>query len=153
MKALKKIFVTAIIGMLIGTSGIALAQGWGKGSGLSKQGLRGSSSFMRDEIATSRVEVLAEVTGQSESTIKAKLDNKPVWAVLDEYKVEFSVFQNKMTEKRSTAIKQAVSDEKITQAQADFMIKRMEQNPRGFRGGHGHEKGHGRGFGGNGRMF
>jgi len=151
MKALKKIFVTAIIGMLIGTSGIALAQGWGKGSGFSKQGSRGNGSFMRNAMLDSRVEVLAEVTGQSEATIKAKLENKPVWAVLDEYKVEFSVFQTKMIEKRSTAVNQAVSDGKITQAQADFMIERMGQNPRGFRGGHG--RGHGRGFGGNGQNF
>jgi hypothetical protein len=94
---------------------------------------------------------LAEVTGQSEETIKAKLQNKPVWAVLDEHKVEFIVFQTKMNGKRTTAIKQAVADGKITQAQADTMIERMGQNPRGFRGGHG--RGHGRGFGGNCQMF
>ncbi|MBT4087217.1 MAG: hypothetical protein HN580_09685 [Deltaproteobacteria bacterium] len=151
MKALKKVLVTAIIGMLIGTSGIALAQGWGKGHGFSKQGFRGAGLFMRDEMVNSRVEVLAEVTGQSEETIKAKLQNKPVWAVLDEHKVEFIVFQTKMNGKRTTAIKQAVADGKITQAQADTMIERMGQNPRGFRGGHG--RGHGRGFGGNCQMF
>ncbi|NQU66224.1 MAG: hypothetical protein HQ517_18340 [SAR324 cluster bacterium] len=147
MKALKKVFVTAIIGMLIGTSGIALAHGWGKGSGFSKQGFRGTGSLMRDEMANSRVEVLAEVTGQYEETIKAKLLNKPVWAILDENKVEFSVFQTKMNKIRTTAIKLAVADGKMTQTQADFMIERMGENPRGFRGGHG------RGFGGNSRGF
>ena len=137
----------AVVGLLIATSGIAMARGWGKGPGFNQRGA-GPGSFMREEMYNARVNILAELSGQSEDTIKSKLDYKPTWAVIDEYKIDYKVFQTKMQEKRTVVIKQAVTDGKITQAQADFMTERMNQAPGQRRGGRGFEKGSGRGFGG-----
>ena len=144
MKALKGIVVLVVVGLLIATSGIVMARGWGKGPGKFQRG-GGPGAFMGEEMYNARISILAELAGQSEDTIKAKLDYKPTWAVIDEYKIDFKVFHTKMQEKRSVVIKQAVADGKITQAQADFMIERMNQAPGQRRGGRGFGKGSGRG--------
>ena len=148
MKALKRIVVFAVVGLLIVTSGIAMARGWGRGPGVNQKGA-GPGAFMGEEMYNARVSILAELAGQSEDTIKSKLDYKPTWAVIDEYKVDYKAFQAKMQEKRTAVVKQAVADGKITQAQADFMIERMNQAPGQRRGGRGFGKGGGRGFNGN----
>ena len=148
MKALKRIITFAVVGLLIATSGIALARGWGNGPGRSQRG-GGPGAFMGQEMYDARVSILAELAGQSEDTIKSKLEYKPTWAVIDEYKIDYKAFQAKMQEKRTAVVKQAVADGKITQAQADFMIERMNQAPGQRKGGRGFGKGAGRGFNGN----
>ena len=144
MKTFKKIVAFAVVGLLIATSGIALARGWGKGPGMNKRG-GGPGAFMGEEMYTARISILAELSGQSEDTIKSKLDYKPTWAVIDEYKIDYKAFQVKMQEKRTAVVKQAVADGKITQAQADFMNERMNQGPGKSRRGRGNGP---RGFGG-----
>lgn len=149
MKTLKTIIVTAVTGLILATSGSVMAQGWKHGGDPAVSQPRGArmGSFIRDEMRQTRVAVLAEVTGQTEATIEAKLRNKPVWAVLDEYKVEFSTFQAKMQEKHVAAIEKAVAEGKITKAQGDFMLERMKDAPHGFagKGGRGFEGGFARG--------
>ncbi len=102
---------------------------------------------MRTEMFEARTAILAEMTDQSADDIKAKLRYKPMWAVLDEYKVDYTAFNKKLIEKRTEIIKQAVSDGKVTQEHADFMLERAEfgmgergrfgkgQGRRGHRGG------------------
>jgi hypothetical protein len=140
MKKMKKVLVAAVIGLSLTTSGIAFAQSWGRhaGSGYSEsQRSARPGGFMREDMVQVRIAALAEVTGQSEDTIQARLQNKPVWAVLDEFKVEFSAYQVKLQEKRAVAVRQAVTDGKITQAQADYMLARMAQAPEGAAGSRG----------------
>ena len=152
MKFLKSVLVVAIVGLIIGSSAVVLAHGWGRGPGFSQaRGNGGQSRFMGNEMYNARIEALAEVTGKSAETIKSKLQNKPVWAVLEEYNVDFSTFQSKMQQKALALAETAVADGKITQEQADFMTQRMNQGPRGFQGGpgRGFGGGFGRGFGGN----
>jgi len=149
MKTLTTIIVTAVTGLTLATSGSVLAQGWGRGGDPAFSPPRGAhmGAFVRDEMRQTRVAVLAEVTGQTEATIEAKLRNKPVWAVLDEYKVEFATYQAKMHEKHVAAIEKAVAEGKITKAQGDFMLERMKEGPQGFagKGGRGSEGGFARG--------
>jgi len=147
MKALKRIVALAVVGLMIATSGIALARGWGRGAGMNQRS-GGSGPFMGEEMFNARISILAELSGQSEDTIKSKLEYKPTWAVIDEYKIDYKVFRTKMQEKRTAVVKQAVADGKITQAQADFMIERMNQAPGQRKGGRGFGKGYGRGFSG-----
>ncbi len=159
MKFIKKIAITTLIALSIGTSGIVWAHGRGgpnKGAGCGfrqQQETAGPGRALREEMAAVRIEAIVEVTEQSSETIKAKLKNKPVWAVLDEFKVDFATFQAKMHEKVGALIQQAVADGKITQEQADFMAERRKDGPRqgwGGRGrgrGWGHGGGFGRGFG------
>ncbi len=150
MKFLKKIlFIT--IATSIGMSSMALAHGWGRGHGGWQKGDNQQADsrpgqVLREEMYQARIDVLTELTEQTEETIKAKLEYKPLWAVLDEFKADFKVFQSKMHEKADLIVKKAVEEGKITQEQADFMTKRMRDGKkRGFRGkGRGH-----RGFGGN----
>jgi len=128
-------------------SGIALAQGWdGQGNGKRGMGYGQKRSavgqVMRTEMAEVRTSILAEMTDQSVEDIKAKLRYKPMWAVLDEYKVDYTAFNKKMIEKRTEIIKQAVSDGKITQERADFMLERAESGMGKGQGGYG--KGQGR---------
>lgn len=144
MKLLKMKTVTMALTLIFSittiASGIALAQGWngprkgmgGGGYGYSQQGSRGGSGYsqqgpiMRTEMFNARISVLAEMSDQSEDAIKAKLRYKPMWAVLDEYKIDYEAFNKKMIEKRAEVIKQALSDGKITKDHADFMLERNE---------------------------
>lgn len=133
-------------------SGISLAQGRnGQGNGNRGMGYGQQRSavgqVMRTEMFEARTAILAEMTDQSADDIKAKLRYKPMWAVLDEYKVDYTAFNKKLIEKRTEIIKQAVSDGKVTQEHADFMLERAEfgmgergrfgkgQGRRGHRGG------------------
>jgi hypothetical protein len=149
MKVMKKALMAAVIGLSLTTSGVAIAQGWGRGAGSGYaecQRPEGPFSFMREEMTRARLSVLTEVTAQSEETIQAKLRNKPLWAVLDEFNVDFDTYRAKMQEKHAAVIGQAVGNGKITQAQADFMLSRraaVSEGEVGRRGRGGKQGGRG----------
>ncbi len=160
MKRFKNIIITAIVASTIGFSGLAVAQGWGgmnRGGNMGynqQQRFAGPGMLLRDDMYKSRVEVLAELSGQSQETIQSKLKQKPMWAVIDEYKVDFKAFQTKMHDKVGELVSQAVSDGKITREQADSINQRRSQGlesnsmGRGNRGqGRNSGKGRGRGMG------
>lgn len=137
--------------LTVAGTGVGLAQGWGgrpmRGQGYNQgAGGYGPGSMLGIDRYTSQIQALAEVTGQSEATITGKLQNKPVWAVLDEYKVPYATFQARFHDKLKVQINAAVSDGKITQAQADAMIQRMDQRSGGVGYG-GRGRGRGRGAG------
>ncbi|MBU3915198.1 YckD family protein [bacterium] len=151
MKLLKRIFLITLVVASIGFSSMAIAHGWGRGYGGGQMGYNqqtgtaGPGRILGNEMYQARIDILAELTGQSGETIKAKLLNKPMWAVLDEYKVDFATFQSKMHEKVLLVVKKAAEEGKITQEQADLMTQRMSDGPgQGFSG-----RGRGRGYGGN----
>ena len=154
MKSLKTKTLVAIVGLIFSittiASGIVVAQdgygprkgmrGGGNGYGYSQQG-QSRGPIMRADMFKARIDVLAEMTGQSQEDITAKLRYKPMWAVLDEYKVDYTQFNEKMTAKRAEIIKQAVADGKITQEHADFMLQRSESGPGFGKGGPGFRQG------------
>ncbi|MFH2129164.1 MAG: DUF2680 domain-containing protein [bacterium] len=160
MKTLRNRFLAVVAGLAFSitgiASGIAAAQGWNgpgnatRGAGYAQQGgFVGPGPVLRTDMFNARIELLTEMTEQSQETIKAKLRYKPMWAVLDEYKVDYVAFNNKMAEKRTGIINKAVADGKISQDQADFMLQRAEGgmqsgNPgwqKGRRGGRGQRGG------------
>ena len=154
MKRFNKIMVALVVSVALLTSSIVLAQGWGsKGNkgprfAQQQQAFPGPGRVLRTEMYNARVEVLADLSGLSQDDIKAKLQYKPMWAVLDEVEVEFPTFQTKMHEKAKTVVTQAVADGKLTKEQGDYMLKRMEDGPRQGMGPRGGGRGKGRGFGG-----
>ena len=159
MKRFKRIVVASVVSVSLLSSGLVFGQGWGNKN--SNRGQRynqqqqvspGPGRVLRAEMFDARAEVLADLSGQSVEEVKSKLQYKPMWAVADEYNVDFSAFQTKMHEKAKSVVKQALADEKVTQEQADAMLKRMENGPYGpgygkKRGGRGFNKGQGRGQG------
>ena len=159
MKSLKTKTLAAVVGLVFSittiAAGISFAQDWngprkgmrGGGYGYSQQGpARGP--VLRTEMFNARIAILAEMADQPQDTIKAKLRYKPMWAVLDEYQVDYVQFNQKMTEKRAEIIKQAVADGKITQARADFMLQRSDAGNFAGKGGRGFKQGRqGRGGG------
>ncbi len=162
MKRFKKIVGVALISVSLVSTSVVFAQGWGgrnynKTPRYAQQQVNpGPGRVLGSEMFEARIDVLAELTGQSKDDVKAKVQYKPMWAILDEYKVDYSEFQSKMHEKAGSIVKQAVVDDKITQEQADVMLKRMEDGPysprAGMRGqgrGFGKGRGAGRGFQGN----
>ncbi len=76
---------------------------------------------LKEDIHATQIVVLAELSGQAQSSIKTKLKYKPLWAVIDELKVDFEAFQNKMQKEATSILKKAVAENKITQIQADRM--------------------------------
>ncbi|MBU2511042.1 hypothetical protein KJ966_06880 [bacterium] len=151
MKRFKKIVTAALISISLISVSAVFAQGWGGGNAnrtpryaQQQQFNPGPGRVLRSEMFEARIEVLAELAGQSKEDIRAKIQYKPMWAVLDDYKVDYSDFQSKMHDKTSNVVKQAVADGKITQDQADVMLKRMEDGPFGPRSG---MRGQGRGYG------
>ncbi|MBU3914898.1 hypothetical protein KKA14_05125 [bacterium] len=82
---------------------------------------------IREEIHAAQITVLEKLTGQPHDSIVKKLEYKPLWAIIDEYKVDFEVFQNKMLEETASILKKAVVENKITQAQADRISQFKEK--------------------------
>ena len=152
MKKYKIIVFTAIVGLILGLSGTASARGWNnqqgmKGGGYGQQA--GPGYLLRTEMFNARVEVLSELSEQTAAVIKSKLEYKPLWAVIDEYKIDYTVYKTKMKVKSDVLIQKLVDDGKITQTQADFMKERVGQGRgKGRRGGRGFHRGQGMGNGG-----
>ena len=170
MKSFKKSIVATIAASTIAISGIAVAQGWssdttqrgvngGQGTRYNQQqNFVGPGRLLRGDMFKARVEVLADLSGQSTSVVESKLQNKPPRVVMDELNVDYQTFQRKMHDRVGTLVTQAVSDGKITQTQADAINQRRADGPRqGFTGkgrrgrgragfGMGRGRGNGRGF-------
>lgn len=154
MKRFKKVFVALITSAALLVSSLAIAQGYGgmrrQGPGFAgqQQGFQGPGRVLWQEMYEARVQVLADLSGLSSEEIKDKLNYKPMWAVLDETKVDYKTFQTKMHEKAQEVVKKAVADGNLTKVQGDYMLERMANGPQqgmGF-GNKGFGK-KGRGFG------
>ncbi len=146
MKKFKIIAITAFIGLIMGLSGTISAQGWKGQGGMRAAGngqQAGSRNLLRTDMSNACVEVLAELSDQSTETIKSKLEYKPLWAVIDEFKVDYKVYKTKMDAKAKELVQKLVDDGKMTQTQADFMKEKMDQDQgfgqrgKGRRGGNG----------------
>lgn len=137
MKRFKKIAVVSLVSASLLTSSLVFAQGWNnrgpRGMGYSQQQqtyYAGPGRVLRTEMNEARIKVLAELSGQSTEDIRTKLNSKPMWAVLDEYKITVTDFQSAMHEKADDVVRKAIEDGKLTQEQGDLMLKQMEEGPR-----------------------
>lgn len=153
MKRLIKRRLVLIVGITLLLSGIVVAQGWGgnrmgpRFAGQQK-GFPGPGQVLRAEMYDAKVAVLVELSELSKEDIEAKLEYKPLWAVIDEAKVAYPEFRTKLHEKMKGIVTQAVTDGKLTKEQGDFMLERMEKGPGQGRGRGGFGKGRGHGLGG-----
>ena len=143
-----------IVGTVCYAFGAAMAHGRGGGPGKGGRGGWGQQrgpgygAFMRNEMATASIETLVELSGKSKETIEEKLEYKPMWAVLDEYGVDFKTFRSKMQKRAEGILDKAVADGKISDAQKSAMLERMENAPgRKFGGQGGRRQGNGKGPG------
>ncbi|OPX86813.1 MAG: hypothetical protein A4E53_02845 [Pelotomaculum sp. PtaB.Bin104] len=83
------------------------------------------------------LEQMAGVLGMTAEELKAELDaGKKFEDIANAQGLTMEQFKEKMKEARQAEIAQAVADGKLTQAQADEMLQRIEQNRdgRGLRG-------------------
>jgi hypothetical protein len=106
-------------------------QGAGMGKSLNAQSQNQNIRpgwIMKDELTQAQVDVLAELSKQPADTIKTKLQYKSMWTVLDEYKVDFKIFQDKMHEKHLALVEKAVKDGKITENEKKLILDQMELN-------------------------
>ncbi|MBU2512297.1 hypothetical protein KJ966_13250 [bacterium] len=75
------------------------------------------------------LDILVELTESKEVILEKKLTHKPLWAVIDEFKVDFETFHLRMKEKENEILQKAVTDETLTQAQADHFKQRLKKLP------------------------
>lgn len=150
MKLLKNkklaLAISIVFSIALIASSLTFAQGYGRrgggGYGYAQQA-PDRGPVLRTEMFNARTTILAEMTDESQDNIKAKLRYKPMWAVMDEYKIDYAEFSKKMTAKRAEIIKQAAADGKISQDRAEFMLDRnsddygpgMRYGKRGWRAG------------------
>lgn len=86
---------------------------------------------------------MAEALGMDQKDLEAELDaGKTMWQVAEAKGLTLEQFQTLMLDARKAALAKMVEDGVITQAQADFMLSRMQG---GFGGGRGGGMGGGRG--------
>ena len=152
MKSFKNIFMSVLLILGLVSGSFAFAQNFGKRSGggnrwQQNQSQRDFGPF-RQEMFQARLDVLAELSGSSMDEINSKLGYKPMWAILDEYKVDFKVFQTKMHEKAIEMVKKAAESGKLTTDQKDIMLDRMQSGPQQNGMGRGGFGKHNKRFGG-----
>jgi len=134
MKSFKNIFVSTLLILGLISGSLAFAKGMGNKGGKSwqqnqNQRAYGPGFLLRQEMFQARVDVLAELAGSSADEISSKLEYKPMWAVLDEFKVDFKTFQTKMHEKAIEVVNKAAESGKITAEQKDVMLNQMKNGP------------------------
>ena len=136
MKSFKNIFIAVLLILGLVSGSFVFAQSFGMRSGggnrwqqNQSQRTFGPGMLFRQEMFQARLDVLAELSGSSVDEINSKLGYKPMWAILDEYKVDFKVFQTKMHEKAIEMVKKAAENGKLTTDQKDIMLDRMQNGP------------------------
>lgn len=125
-----------------------------QGGGMMGRGQQGGAS---GPLHTYMVAAFADALNLTAEDLQAELDaGKTMWQVAEAKGLSIEEFQTLMVEARTAALKAAVADGVITQAQADWMLSRM-QGRGGQGGGYGAGGGcpmHGGGFGpGGGRWY
>ncbi len=76
------------------------------------------------------LEVLIELTGNQEDALEKKLAYKPIWAVIDDFNIDFATFHSKMEEREYSFLEQAVHDGKLSQSQVDRIKLHRENKPK-----------------------
>ena len=128
-------------------------QGYGRGGMMGGRGGgmmgRGQQGGIDGPMHTYMVAAFAKALDMTAEDLEAEIDaGKTMWQVAEEKSLSVEEFQTLMVEARTAALKAAVADGVITQAQADWMLSRMQG-----RGGAGGSYGsggcpmHGGGFG------
>ena len=97
------------------------------------------------EMQKAKISILAELSRQTESTIELAIQNKPIWTVVTKYKIDPKIYQIRFVGEASNIISHAAIDGKISKAQADNLIERINRMPSLY--GAGASRGLVRGFG------
>ena len=149
-----------------GTMGGAYGRGmmgrWAQSGQVTAPGLAGQGMGFRGQMAGTgegplhdyMIDGFAQAFEMTPDQIEARLDaGDTIWTIAQEKGLTPEQFATLMTQVRTDALNQAVTDGVITQAQADFMLQRTAQmQANGFGPGSGNCVGGGAGRGA-GRMF
>ena len=137
MKTAMKIFTVALVGLGLVSGNVAFAHGCG--SDYQNGPRRGNNDRLcnmeavdtfRQEMFQARADTLAELSGVAANEISAKLEYKPMWAVLDEYEVDYTEFRTKMQKTGEESIKKAAEEGKISEECKNSMLERLKEGPR-----------------------
>jgi len=147
----KGLLIGALVGMVVSAlvvAGYAFAQtpspvpqfpfGQGMMGGRQRGGMMGGyrSDGQHGPMHEYMEKAMAKALGISEDDLEAALaSGKTMWQVAEEKGLTLEQFQKVMLDARQEAFKQMVADGVITQAQADWMLSRMQNM--GGRGGQG----------------
>jgi hypothetical protein len=131
----KYVILAAVVGALVlafGITGLASAdsperanQGYGRGM-MGGGGNWGRGTGQDGPLHDAMVASMAEALGMDAATLEQRLDaGETMWQVGQTTSLSAEQFSTAMQQARADALKQAVADGTITQAQADWMAQRM----------------------------
>ena len=136
MKNIIKIVLIGLLSLQM-MAGMTMAQEQERSPYKMRQGLKvliqPMRQLLRFQMHNAGVEVLAEMTDQSQEIIKGKLELKPIFSVLRDENVDPEQFHAKMHAKIKTMIQKAGEAGIITKEQSIAIIENMALAPQNMR--------------------
>ena len=131
MKTKHTMIISCVLVLGIILSGLAFADGQGKGSRQGsgfKKGHKGGGLMLlaKYEQKNLAVKVLSDLTGQSTDAIRTKLKEQRMRTVMQELNIDRQAFRTAMHAKVGERIKQAAANGTITAEQEKEILARME---------------------------
>ena len=80
------------------------------------------------------LQVLTEMTGKDTETVRADMQSKHVWEVLESYCIDGETFRSEMDAKMTELVNTAASCGLITSEQASEIVEAMQNRPQRQRG-------------------
>ena len=94
-------------------------------------GMMGFGRLFRDEVQNARIEVLAELSGQTVEQIEQDTKSYSMRALLQKYDINFDRLESSMHAKMVLIVKNAADDGRITQNEANEIYTHMGTGPHG----------------------
>lgn len=157
-----KALIATFVGAGVFAGGVALAHGWngyggyghwGKGGmqgppqgmhgpgpryGMRfhapMMGMAGPGRLFREEMQQARIQVLAELSGQSVGQIEKDIEAYSMRALLQKYNINFEKMQTLMHAKVAQIVQKAAEEGRITADEAAAINSHMSTGPHGPRG-------------------
>ena len=130
MKAFQKVSMMVVVVSVIFVSGWAVASDQGFGDQQAQKNPppppdSGIHLLLKYEMDNMAVNVIAELAGQPVETIQASLAESDMRTLLDANVVDKTLFRAAMKLKMVELVNEAVTNGRITQAQADLVIEKI----------------------------
>jgi len=94
-------------------------------------GMMGPGRLFRDEMQNARIDVLAELSGQTVEQIEQDTKSYSMRALLQKYDINFDRLESSMHAKVVLIVKNAADDGRITQNEANEIFTHMGTGPHG----------------------
>lgn len=162
MRKSTKALIAITIGASVFAGGVALARGWNAHGGYGHwgqggmqgpsqgmhgpgprygmqvnpagMGMMGPGRLFREEMQQARVQVLAELSGQSVVQIEKDVEAYSMRALLQKYNINFDKMQTLMHAKTVQIVQKAADDGRITKDEANTIYSHMSTGPHGPKG-------------------